>query len=175
MASGGHREPLALSARIGGATRAVAVVELGRHRYRVTIDGIDHEVDAHQLRPGSFSLLIDHRSYALDVRSEGERHRVDLGGRTIEVTLVDTLRHGGVELDADAAEGPQDIRAMMPGKIVTLLVAVGDTVAKDQGLLVVEAMKMENEIKAIGAGIVKEILVKAGQAVEAGEVLARVE
>jgi pyruvate carboxylase len=133
------------------------------------------EVDARELRAGSFSLLIDHRSYAIDVRRDGDRCRVDIGGRTIDVTLVDTLRHGGVTLDADAAEGPQEIRAMMPGKIVTVLVAAGDEVQKDQGILVVEAMKMENEVKAAGAGVVKEILVKPGQAVEAGEILARVE
>jgi len=175
MASIGHPEPLALTARIGGATRAVAVVELGRHRYRVTIDGVEHEVDAFQLRPGSFSLLIDHRSFAVDVRSDGERHRVDLGGRTIEVALIDTLRHGGVQLDAAVAEGPQEIRAMMPGKVVTVLVAVGDTVEKDQGVLVVEAMKMENEVKAAGPGVVKELLVQPGQAVEAGEIMARLE
>ena len=175
MASGGHHEPLALTARVGGGTRAVTVAELGDHRYRITIDGVEHDVDARELRSGSFSLLIDHRSYAVDVRRDGDRCRVDVGGRAIDVTLVDTLRHGGVALDAAAAEGPQEIRAMMPGKIVTVLVAAGDEVQKDQGILVVEAMKMENEVKAAGAGLVKEILVKPGQAVEAGEILARLE
>ena len=175
MASAGHHEPLALTARVGGATRAVTVAELGDHRYRISIDGVEHDVDARELRAGSFSLLIDHRSHAVDVRSDGERHRIDIGGRTIEVTLIDTLRHGGVSLDAAAAEGPQEIRAMMPGKIVTVLVAAGDEVHKDQGILVVEAMKMENEVKAAGAGVVKEVLVKPGQAVEAGEILARLE
>jgi biotin carboxyl carrier protein len=168
-------DPLKLSAKVGGAARDVEVVEVGPHAYRVTVDGVDHVVDARVLRPGSLSLLIDNRSVACEVRSDGDKHKVDLAGRTIEVTLVDTLRHGGVAVDADAAEGPQEIRAMMPGKIVTVLVGVGDTVEKDQGVLVVEAMKMENEVKAAGPGVVKEVLVQPGQAVEAGEVLARVE
>jgi len=169
------RDPLILAARIGGATRDVQVLETGPHAYRITIDGIEHAVDSRQLRPGSFSLLIDQHSVACDVRSDGDRYRVDVDGRTVELTLVDTLRHGGVALEADAVEGPQEIRAMMPGKIVTVLVAAGDTVEKDQGILVVEAMKMENEIKSAGSGVVKEVLVKPGQAVESGEVLARLE
>jgi biotin carboxyl carrier protein len=164
-----------LSARVGGAVREVQIVELDTHSYRVTIDGVEHVVDARTLRPGSFSLLIDQRSVACEVRSDGDKHKVDLAGRTIEVTLVDTLRHGGVAIDTAIAEGPQEIRAMMPGKIVTVLIGVGDNVEKDQGILVVEAMKMENEVKAAGPGVVKEVLVKPGQAVESGEVLARLE
>jgi pyruvate carboxylase subunit B len=170
-----HHEPLRLTAKVGGATRAVEVVEVERHVYRITIDGVEHVVDARVLQPGSLSLLIDKRSVACEVRSDGDRHRVDLAGRTIEVTLIDTLRHGGVQVIDEDAGGPQDIRAMMPGKIVTVLVGVGDSVEKDQGLLVVEAMKMENEVRASAPGVVKEILVKSGQAVESGEVLARIE
>ena len=169
------RDPLMLSARVGGATRDVQIVEIGPHAYSVTIDGVEHAVDARTLRPGSFSLLIDQRSVACDVRSDGDRHRVDVDGRTVELMLIDTLRHGGVAVEADVVEGPQEIRAMMPGKIVTVLVTAGDTVEKDQGILVVEAMKMENEIKSAGSGVVKEVLVKPGQAVESGEVLARLE
>ena len=141
----------------------------------MTIDGVEHVVDSRTVRPGSFSLLIDQRSVACEVRTDGDRHKVDLDGRTIEVTLIDTLRHGGVSVDAAAAEGPQEIRAMMPGKIVTLLVTVGDSVEAGQGVLVVEAMKMENEVKVAAAGVVKELLVKPGQAVESGEILARLE
>ena len=170
-----HQDPLVLSAKVGGAVRDVQVVELEPHRYRVTIDGVEHVVDSRTVRPGSFSLLIDQRSVTCEVRSDGDRHRVDLDGRTIEVTLIDTLRHGGVAVDAVAAEGPQEIRAMMPGKIVTVLVAVGDTVETGQGVLVVEAMKMENEVKSAAPGVVKELLVQPGQAVESGEVLARLE
>ena len=170
-----HHDPLRLTAKVGGATRAVEVLEIERHVYRLAIDGVEHVVDARVVRPGSLSLLIDQRSVACEVRSDGDRHKVDLAGRTIEVTLVDTLRHGGVQLADENTGGPQDIRAMMPGKIVTVLIAVGDSVEKDQGLLVVEAMKMENEVKASAPGLVKEVLVRPGQAVESGEVLARLE
>jgi biotin carboxyl carrier protein len=170
-----QHDPLKLSARVDGAAREVDVVEVAPHTYRITIDGVEHAVDARTLSPGSFSLLIDQRSVACDVRSDGEKHRVDLAGRTIEVKLIDTLRHGGVAVEADAAAGPQEIRAMMAGTFVTVLVSVGDTVEKGTGVLVVEAMKMENEVKSAGPGVVKEVLVQPGQAVEAGEVLARLE
>ena len=169
-----QRDPLRLSAKVGGVVRDVEVVELESHAYRIIIDGVEHAVDARILRPGSLSLLIDQRSVACDVRSDGDKHKVELHGRAIEVTLIDTLRHGGVAVEEEIG-GPQEIRAMMPGKIVTVLVAVGDTLEKDQGILVVEAMKMENEVKAAGPGVVKEMLVKPGQAVESGEVLARLE
>jgi biotin carboxyl carrier protein len=175
MASSGHRDPLLLTAKVGGAVRAVEILELEVHRYRVTIDGVEHVVDARLLRPGSLSLLIDQRSVTCEVRSDGDRHRVDLAGRTIDVTLIDTLRHGGVQVEAEEASGPQEIRAMMPGKIVTVLVGVGDSLEKGQGVLVVEAMKMENEVKAAAPGVVRELLVKPGQAVESGELLARIE
>ena len=175
MVSKAHHAPLKLKARVAGAARDVEIVEVAPHRYDVTIDGTKHHVDTQTLRSGVLSLLIDHRSHTVDVRSEGDRHRVDVGGRTVEVMLIDELRHGGVSVAGDAAEGPQEIRALMPGKVVTTLVKIGDEVTSGQGLLVVEAMKMENEVKAPAAGVVKELRVEAGQAVEAGEVLARIE
>ena len=174
MASKSHKLPLKLKAKVAGAARDVEILEVAPHRYEVTIDGALHTVDTQTLRSGVLSMLIDHRSHTVEVRSEGDKHKVDVGGRTVDVTLVDELRHGSVSV-AEAAEGPQEIRAMMPGKVVTTLVKVGDEVTPGQGLLVVEAMKMENEVKAPAAGVVKELRVEAGQAVEAGEVLARLE
>ena len=175
MASSGQRDALSLTAKVGGAVRAVELLELEPHRYRVTVDGVEHIVDARVLRPGSLSLLIDQRSVTCEVWSDGDRHRVDLAGRAIDVTLVDTLSHGDVQVVGEEAGGPQEIRAMMPGKIVTVLVGLGDSVEKGQGVLVVEAMKMENEVKAAARGVVREILVKPGQTVESGELLARIE
>lgn len=78
-------------------------------------------------------------------------------------------RHGGAE-----AEGRQQITAPMPGKVVRLLVKAGDTVEAGQGLLVVEAMKMQNEIRSPKRGEVERVLVVEGQAVNAGEVLCAV-
>ena len=79
-------------------------------------------------------------------------------------------RKGGLEL-----EGAQNVLAPMPGKVVRLLVNAGDTVDAGQGLVVVEAMKMQNEIKSPKKGIVKKVGVKEGAAVNAGDLLATVE
>ena len=71
--------------------------------------------------------------------------------------------------------GDKEVRSMMPGKVVDVLVGAGDEVEKDQGVLIVEAMKMENEIRAAVAGTVKAVHVTAGQAVESGELLLELE
>ena len=74
-----------------------------------------------------------------------------------------------------AAGGPQTIDAYMPGRVVTLLVAAGDEVQAGQGVLVLEAMKMENEIQAERQGVIRRLLVKPGQAVEGGDPLFEME
>jgi len=96
-----------------------------------------------------------------------------VGGRTHRIRLLDerALRARGRAVGA----GDREVRAIMPGKVVAVLVEVGATVEPGQGLLVIEAMKMENEVPAPRAGTVKELRVQPGQAVEAGELLAIVE
>ena len=97
-----------------------------------------------------------------------------VGGRTHRLRLLDerAMRRARA---AAARTGEREVRAAMPGKVVAVLVEAGATVERGQGLLVVEAMKMENEIAAPRAGTVQEIRVKPGQAVEAGELLARID
>jgi biotin carboxyl carrier protein len=89
-------------------------------------------------------------------------------GRLHAVRLVDPLRAGRRGDEADHAGGPTEVRAVMPGKIVAILAAEGDAVEAGQGLLVVEAMKMENEITAPRAGRVVSVKVTQGEAVESG-------
>jgi biotin carboxyl carrier protein len=93
------------------------------------------------------------------------------GGRLHAVRLIDPLRSGGRGEDAGHDGGPTEVRAVMPGKIVALLAAEGDPVEAGQGLLVVEAMKMENEITAPRAGRMSSIKVKQGEAVDSGALL----
>jgi biotin carboxyl carrier protein len=93
------------------------------------------------------------------------------GGRLHAVHLVDPLRAGRRGDDTEHAGGPAEVRAVMPGKVVALLAAEGEAVEAGQGLLVVEAMKMENEITAPRAGRVAAIKVKQGEPVESGALL----
>jgi biotin carboxyl carrier protein len=150
--------------------------------YVVTVDGRRHLVQAARVDDEAWSLIVrgdapgEARSVeavvpahaangALDVRIDGFRVPVSLRqgrGRT--------SRHTGAQ-----GSGAQRIAAPMPGKIVRVLVAPGDIVVPRQVLVVVEAMKMENELRALRAGTVAAVLVTEGQSVEAGTALVVVE
>jgi len=116
----------------------------------------------------------------------GEVRPASLGGRTVEV-VVDGWRfvlevedHVRAELrrratrqpDATTASGPTEIRAIIPGRIAAIRIEAGDVVEAGQGLLVVEAMKMQNELRAPRAGTVVRIAVEAGQTIDTGDLLA---
>ncbi len=142
--------------------------------YLVTIDGQEKTVDAAQLESFFYSLIVDGRSYEISVREpEAGLFVVGHGGHRQEVRLVDPrMAAAGAHL---GESGPAEVRAVMPGRIVALLVTEGDAVADGQGLLVLEAMKMENEVKAPRAGIVRTLSVEKGHTVEAGAPLVLIE
>ena len=134
--------------------------------FLVSIDGREREVDVKEAG-GVLSVLIGSKSY--DVSIAGSTVHVD--GVPVEVSIA-PLRPQGDGAGADQqAGGPQHVTAPMPGKIVKLLVKPGDRVEPRQGLVVVEAMKMENELRARAAGTVKEVRAIEGTTVEAGAIL----
>jgi biotin carboxyl carrier protein len=121
-------------------------------------------------------LIVDNRSFEIEVDNSEDQYRVLVDGRNYHVHLVDErrLRVGGAQSSLQL-QGRQKVAVPMPGKVIAVLVSEADTVEKGQGLVIVEAMKMENEVRSPVAGQVKEIRVKPGDAVEAGAVLAIVE
>jgi biotin carboxyl carrier protein len=160
---------------IGGKTR---VVELARNskRWTVSLDGVALDADAVEIATNTFSILLDGESHEVRVAPSPD------GSLTLHTGLAEYVaevadprawrgrRHGALEV-----EGRQQIPAPMPGKVVRLLVHEGDAVEVGQGLLVVEAMKMQNEIHSPKSGRVEKLFVQEGQAVNAGEVLAWVD
>lgn len=168
---------MAYIATLGEQTHKIEVQELEEdHLYRVVIDGVERIVDGRKLSGHIYSLLIDNRSFTLDVAAKDDTYTVACEGKSVQLHLLDerrALRPG--EGSGSARDGSKRVRSFMPGKVVEVLVAVGDEIQKDQGLLVIEAMKMENEIRAPAAGKVKEIRVASGQAVESGELLIELE
>ena len=132
------------------------------------------EVDAVHLQAGSLSLLANGRSGRCDVETDAEgRFRVLLGDEVHAFELLDDRKHRMHKAGGKfSLEGPQRIDAPMPGKIVRVLVKEGDAVEDGQGLIVVEAMKMENELRSPKAGVVRELHAQEGQPVEAGAKLA---
>jgi biotin carboxyl carrier protein len=138
-------------------------------RYRVSIGEKMLELDLVRIGDHELSLLVDGTSHDVTLEKTPEGFAVVLRGDRFDVEIKDAVK--GAVLGR-AASGPLKLTAPMPGKIVKLLVAPGDFVEAGLGVLVMEAMKMENELKAGRAGTVQEIKVKEGQAVEMGALLA---
>ena len=160
-----------LAATLDDRTHVVEVTEADG-RFRVAIGEEVWEVDARMAAEGICSLLIGGVSYVADVVEEDGWFLVDVGGESYRIRVEEETRHiirtrGG----SDSGRGGQILTAPMPGKIVRVEVAVGQAVNPGDGLLVIEAMKMENEFRATTAGTVREIRVQVGQTVNAGDVL----
>jgi biotin carboxyl carrier protein len=141
-------------------------------RYRVTVGGRTIDVDARQPMSGLTSLLVDGVSHVADVAPADGGCLVDVDGATYRVEVEDHARHvirtrGG----AGGGGAGQSLKTPLPGKVTHVAVAVGDHVERGDTVVVIEAMKMENEFKAAAAGTVTEVRVQPGQPVNAGDVL----
>lgn len=163
---------------INGRTRTVAVERTAGGAYRVSLDGETHEVDAARVGVWGLSLLHRETGRSRDVQvtpgSTPGECLVTLSGRIVAAT-VNGRRSRRAGAEGGGTDGEQAIAAPMPGRVVRVLVAPGDEVTARQGVVVVEAMKMENELRSPKAGRVKDVSVKAGDSVEAGRVLLVVE
>ena len=159
-----------LDIAIGGRKRRVEVNRAGSH-VEGLIDGREVDADVVALREETYSILIGGRSIDVRVEESPAGVRVISGGREFSASVSDPrkFRRGAGEL---SAEGRQHVNAPMPGKVVHLLVKAGEAVKVGQGLLVIEAMKMQNEIRSPKSGIVEKLLASEGQPVNAGETLA---
>ncbi len=140
------------------------------------MDGERHLLDLVPIDSHSVSILVDGESYAVEFDTSGDVIQVLVRGVVVSVDLADErkmrLRSAG---GLAGAAGPQIVLAPMPGKVVKILAKVGQDVVAGQGLVVVEAMKMENELKSARAGKVIEIAATEGQPVERGARLVVVE
>ena len=165
---------------INGRSRRIAIERTTASRYRVIVDGQAQLVDATRIGSFGLSLLFDGAADASrDIQvspgtTPGEM-LVGIEGKLATVVLNGRRSgHGGADRGAQA-HGEQSVVAPMPGRVVRLLVTHGDEVTARQPIVVVEAMKMENELRSPKAGRVKELAVTAGESVEAGRVLAVIE
>ena len=182
---------------VAGRTRTVSIERGGRaEQFRVTIDGRAHDVRAR--RAGEWTLLLSlgtvsakttpgsadklqgdgtlETIYEVSVAPSGGPGEVlvTLGGR-VTPAAVNSRRTGRAADTGGPADGEQRVVAPMPGRVVRVLVSPGDQVTARQGVVVVEAMKMENELRAPKGGRVKDVSVSPGTSVEAGRVLVVIE
>ena len=153
------------AARVGHDVFEIVVRRVDRN-YVVSLDGVEHVVDARKLEADFYSILYEGKSYEVAVEAAGPNYVVRHGANEMVVELADASRGGRDELPKHVAL--EEIHAIMPGRVVRVLVAPGDAVEAGQGLVVVEAMKMENEIGAPRSGKVKEVAVAPGVTVESG-------
>ena len=158
---------------IGGARRRVEFTPPtdGASRVTFTVDGRLVEADAVRISRQEYSILLDGRSLEVTAEKTPNGLLLCVNGREFQVEIFDPRswrrgRGAGIEL-----EGRQQLIAPMPGKVVRVLVAAGQQVSAGQGLLVIEAMKMQNEVRSPKSGAVEK-LVREGQTVNAGEILA---
>jgi len=138
-------------------------------RFRIESEE-ERVADIRPVEPAVYSALVDGRSYQAIV----DGNSVSIAGRTFAVEVIDPRRWKR-ERNHQAGEGFQNIIASMPGKVIRVLVSAGDAVEAGQGLIVVEAMKMQNEMKAVRAGRVVTLAAVAGATENAGEILATIE
>ena len=159
-------EPFGRSGRftvvVGGTTRIIDGSWVDADTLSLIDAGAVHEVRLHQREEGVLDIAIGGRSFVAVVGKQGQRNR------TAGVGIQDSPRAG-------RTAGPRAVKAPMPGRIVRVLVSTGDRVTARQPVIIVEAMKMENEIRSSEPGVVKEVNVQEGDAIDAGAVLLVIE
>ena len=142
---------------------------------QLSFGGATREAQVSEPEPGMFTIIINDHVYRCALEeSPGGAVDVIVNGERIPVAARDK-KHLRGQAGATAASGQVKLSAPMPGKIVRVLLSAGDEVAARQGVMVVEAMKMQNEVQAPKAGRIVEIKIAEGQTVNAGEVLAIIE
>jgi biotin carboxyl carrier protein len=148
-------------------------------RFMATVDGRERRVDAVRVDAHIWSLLVEHESgrsvfsYEVSIIPEpaADRFAVHVGPVPVTVSLDGRRRWGRKAQSGQPTAGPQRLVAPMSGKVVRILVQIGEAVHARQPVVVIEAMKMENELRASHDGTVAEIRVRDGQSVDAGALL----
>jgi biotin carboxyl carrier protein len=166
-----------LTALIENEKHAISIEPQGS-RLVADVDGRSLELDVREPEEGVYLLICDGAVYECRVTREGGKAgqcHVYTGQRDYAITVIDPKRLRAGQSAGGPVDGSAQIVAPMPGKVVRVLVEQGATVEAGEGLVVVEAMKMQNEMKSPRAGRVTELHAKAGATVNTGDVLAVIE
>ena len=136
------------------------------------VDEREYELEASEVERDVYLFKHENKIYEIYVAPNGI---VNIGNRQFEINLIDPKRLRGAGTSSEIADGIAEIKTAMPGKIVRVLVEENAEIKQGEGVIVVEAMKMQNEMKSPKDGIVKEIRFAEGSTVNAGDVLAIIE
>jgi biotin carboxyl carrier protein len=163
-----------LEVLISGQNRSVEI-QRESGTWRIALDGQSVAADVAEIDPHTFSILLNGQSHEMRVTPlAGGALQLQSGSHEFTAEVIDPRAWRAGRRAGAEAEGRQQVVAPMPGKVVRVLVKSGDKVEAGQGLLVVEAMKMQNEIRSPKSGTVERVLAQEGQPVNAGEVLCEV-
>lgn len=163
-------------ATIDGNEHEIEIEELALDSFAIRFGKDSFEADLRRVGHASFSVLVGNRSFDFDVARDGDETVVASRTGSIRLTVADpAARRAQAAGKRREITGRVEVKAAMPGRVVNVLVSEGDQVNADQGVVVVEAMKMENEVKSPKQGKVLEVKVAAGQAVEKGQVMMVIE
>ena len=162
-------------AQVGESNHTVRILEGGQ---RVEVDGRSYSVDLSRTSDGTTSLLLDGRSFQihtteLHLNGGDNSFSLNVNGSPFVVTIEDYRSQLRKRMFATATDSKSavEVKAPMPGKVVAIEVRVDEKVVPGKGLFILEAMKMENEIRSNAAGCVDSIRVRAGQSVEKDEII----
>jgi biotin carboxyl carrier protein len=149
-------------------------IEIKRDGERIfaRVDDREYELEASEVEPNVYLFKYDNRIFQIYVAPNGI---VNLGKYQLEIAITDPKRLRGSGASDAVANGIAEIKTAMPGKLVRILTAEGAEIKQGEGVLVVEAMKMQNEMKSPKDGVVKEIRFAEGATVNAGDILAVIE
>ncbi len=159
-----------LEVRVGTISRQLEIQRTGPGQFAVAAED-GSQIDAIEVAPRTYSILINGRAFEAIIIPAADGVLVRLGGHEFHAVVSDPHAWRRDRGALFGAEGKQQVTAPMPGKVIRILVSAGEAVEANQGLVVVEAMKMQNEIRAPKAGTIERIFVREGNAVAAGEPL----
>jgi biotin carboxyl carrier protein len=159
---------------LGGKTYRLELERIG-DQWQCRLDGRDKPIQVTSISGDKLSILLEGRSFEVKHEPTADGAAVFIRGMRYEVRVEDPRSWRGRAQAAKDESGPQTIVASMPGKVVRILAQEGDAVLSGQGIAVVEAMKMQNEIRSPRAGVLKKLLAHEGMKVSAGEALGVVE
>jgi glutaconyl-CoA/methylmalonyl-CoA decarboxylase subunit gamma len=157
---------------LGGTTTRVSVAAAGNHVLVRVGDGPERTVDVARPEPGVISIVLDGNAWDIGTVPTEDGYDILLRGVRHAVGVVDPRKKA---LRLAGATGQDAIKTTMPGRVIRTLVKEGDSIEAGQPVIVIEAMKMENELKATRAGTIRRVAVEPGALVEAGTVLVEIE
>jgi biotin carboxyl carrier protein len=158
---------------LNGKARAVELSR-GEKGFSCSIDGKLVEADIAEVGSGRYSILIGGDSLEVRISPQTDGLAASIGGHEYSLKVRDPREWRRKHHGAAASEGRQQVVAPMPGKVIRILAKVGVKIEAGQGVVVVEAMKMQNEVRAPKSGLVEKIVVVEGQSVNAGDALATI-